>query len=192
MESDNIIVGWTDEELFRLSNRDNHKVVKLPSGDYMWKHNLRGRWVNHCVGTFNDYNKPSHFLHYCISKWIEDLRVRQEERRRKHTAAIRRLSMIKNSVTRTVADKIREISFLGLNFTKEELSTELGVSLNTVKRALKGDFAEVGSSFGYSKPRVVDSSIVYNINDPMEVRIKSKEYLDYVRDFNNKINKNHI
>jgi hypothetical protein len=186
MESSKL-TGWTDEELFLLSNSLNHKIVKLESGDYMWKHKLSNLWVNHCVDTFEDYSKAHSFLHYSLAKWIGELKSRNEEKAKAHNVAMRKLRLIKRSVTRTVADKIREISALGLNFNHQELASEMGVSTKTVQRALKLDHARE-SSFGVSKPRRVDNKAVYNPNAPQEVRVKSQEYLDYVKAFNEKIN----
>ena len=179
--------SWTDEQLFKLSSSDNHKVVKLRSGDYMWKHNINEEWENHCISTFDDYSKPSHFLQYNLSKWMGELSSRRADKSRKNRAAARRLIQIKNSITRTTADKIKEIILLGLNLTQRELADELGVNIKTVNRAVAGDYTGVGDSFGIKKPRKVDSLLVYNINDTQGVRIKSKEYLDYVADFEEKV-----
>jgi len=179
--------GWTDEELFILSNSDNHKIVKLRSGDYMWKRKLRNVWENHYVDTFEDYKKAHSFLHYSLSRWIGDLKMRQEAGIRSHRAARRKLGLIKRSVTRTVADKIKEINELGLNLNHHELATEMGVSTKTVQRALRLDHTR-DSSFGVRKPRRVDSRVVYDQNAPQAVRVKSREYLDYVKEFNEMIN----
>lgn len=175
---------WTDEELFKLSNRENHKVVKLRSGDYMWKHNINDKWVEHYFTTFDDYNKPAHFMQYNLIKWREELSRRQTDTVRRYQIATRRLAQIKNSITRTTANKINEISRLGLNLSQRELADELGVNIKTVNRALAGEYTEVVSQFGVKKPRVHDSKLVYNINDEQGVRIKSKEYIDYVAKFN--------
>lgn len=176
--------SWSDEQLFKLSNRENHKIVKLRSGDYVWRHNINGSWENHCTDTFDEYSKPAHFLQYNLVKWMEELSARQVETARKYRTANRRLSQIKDSITRTTAEKIKEISMLGLNLTQQELADELGVHLNTVKRALAGDYTGIGESFGHRKPRKVDNRLIYNINAPLEVRTKSKEYIDYVARFN--------
>jgi len=179
-------MGWTDEELLVLSNSNNHKIVRLKSGDYMWKRKLVNVWENHCVDTFENYNKPHAFLHYALSKWIWELKHRQESRNRSYRAARRKLGLIKRSVTRTVADKIKEINLLGLNLNQQELANEMGVSLSTVERALRSDYNRE-SQFGVSKARRVDNRVTYNPGAPQSVRVKSREYLDYVKEFNIKI-----
>jgi mRNA-degrading endonuclease RelE of RelBE toxin-antitoxin system len=178
---------WTDEQLFKLSNRENHKIVRLRSGDYSWKHNIDGTWVDHYFTTFDDYNKPAHFMQYNLIKWRGELSGRQTETAKRYQIATRRLGQIKNSITRTTADKIKEICGLGLNLSQRELADELGVHLRTVTRALAGEYTEVPNQFGVRKPRVHDSRLVYNINDSQKVRTKSKEYLDYVAVFKKKI-----
>tara|TARA_R110000803_G_scaffold44303_4_gene93785 strand:- start:177 stop:758 length:582 start_codon:yes stop_codon:yes gene_type:complete len=178
--------SWTDHQLFQLSNRANHKIVKTAAGDYIWKHQLDGKWENHCIqGSFSTYKKPASHLAYWTAIWGEELIQRNEKISKEFSSARKRLLRIKDSLNKTTADKINEVKLLGLQFTNEELAMELGISLATVKRALKKDYSAPQRFYRESKKK--DSAIYYNMNDSEKVRRASKEYLDYVEFMNSKV-----
>ena len=182
--------SWSDNELLELSKRSNHKIVKTVSGNYVWKHFLNDKWSNHS-GTecYKTYNKPASFMNYWLVKWSEELTDRNVQANRLYTSNRRKLDKIKNSIVKTTADKIREAKALDLNLTNTELAIELGLNEKTIRRALNGDYT-VTTSFPKTRNiKKKDSNKYYNINDTLETRTNSKEYLDYVAKFNSQFSK---
>ena len=129
------MTNWSDEQLERLVNIDNHKMVKDAAGETRWMHSLiQGKWNIHSIKVFEDEKMAYSWLYFWIPKWDSELRLR------KSTRAIKvrnRLKRIKRSVRMIISDKIIEMSILLPNYTHTDIANELGVSRSTVTRALK-------------------------------------------------------
>ena len=130
-------MNFTNEQLIELTNPLNHKIVKLKSGDYRWLFNEDGNWVDRYVTTFDNYNKPASFLHYCLAAWNKELTERRDKEFKRLRKAYRKLQHIKKDNDKKNADKVRQVKSLNLNLTNEDIANELGLTRRTVQRALK-------------------------------------------------------
>ena len=129
------MTNWSDEQLERLVNIDNHKMVKDVAGETRWMHSLiQGKWNIHSVKVFEDEKMAYSWLYFWVPKWDSELRLRKSTRAIK---VRKRLKHIKRSVRMMVSDKIIEMSILLPNYTHTDMANELGVSRSTVTRALK-------------------------------------------------------
>ena len=183
--------SWTDKELFKLSNRSNHKIVKLSSGDFQWNHNINGTWENHYLETFENRNKPLSFLHFSLAKWREELELRQKQQQESIQRAWSKLQRIKDSNKKSNVDKIREIKKLDLNLTNEELANELGVSRQTIYRASRQPNTLKKVRVRTRRKKPLDNSKSYNTFVGLEIRTQSEEYKNYVAKFNMEIEEKH-
>ena len=129
------MTSWSDDQLERLVNIDNHKMVKDSAGETRWMHSLvPTKWEIHSIKVFEEEKLAYSWLYFWITKWDDELRLR------KSTRAIqvrKRLKRIKRSVRMLVSDKILELSELLPSYTHTDIANELGVSRATVTRALK-------------------------------------------------------
>tara|TARA_R110001592_G_scaffold247171_1_gene509225 strand:- start:302 stop:691 length:390 start_codon:yes stop_codon:yes gene_type:complete len=129
------MTNWSDEQLERLVNVDNHKMVKDVAGETRWMHSLsQGKWNTHSIKVFEDEKIAYSWLYFWIPKWDSELRLRKSTRAIK---VRKRLKRIKRSVRMIISDKIIEMSVLLPNYTHTDIANELGVSRSTVTRALK-------------------------------------------------------
>lgn len=129
------MTNWSDEQLERLVNIDNHKMVKDVAGETRWMHSLiQGKWSIHSVKVFEDEKMAYSWLYFWIPKWDSELRLRKSTRAIK---VRKRLKRIKRSVRMIISDKIIEMSILLPNYTHTDIANELGVSRSTVTRALR-------------------------------------------------------
>tara|TARA_R110000751_G_scaffold53664_1_gene116086 strand:+ start:744 stop:1133 length:390 start_codon:yes stop_codon:yes gene_type:complete len=129
------MTSWNDEQLERLVNIDNHKMVKDSAGETRWMSSMvHTKWDIHSIKVFEEEKLAYSWLYFWITKWDDELRLR------KSTRAIqvrKRLKRIKRSVRMLVSDKILELSELLPSYTHTDIANELGVSRATVTRALK-------------------------------------------------------
>tara|TARA_R110000765_G_scaffold354273_1_gene444353 strand:- start:362 stop:763 length:402 start_codon:yes stop_codon:yes gene_type:complete len=129
------MTSWNDEQLERLVNIDNHKMVKDSAGETRWMHSLlNGVWDIHSIKVFEEEKLAYSWLYFWITKWDEELRLR------KSTRAIqvrKRLKRIKRSVRMLVSDKVIELSELLPSYTHTDIANELSISTKSVQRALK-------------------------------------------------------
>jgi hypothetical protein len=131
------VTSWSYAELFELSNRDNHKIVKDSVGEYRWMHYLNGKWEMHSIKVFEDCATPSSWLHFWMAKWSTELKERTQKKSSEQAKITRKVRVIINSLKRSTSDKIRQINNLQPNFTQQDIANELEVSVKTVTRALK-------------------------------------------------------
>jgi hypothetical protein len=128
------MTSWTDEQLDRLVNIDNHKMVKDSAGETRWMHSLlNGVWDIHSIKVFEEEKLAYSWLYFWITKWDEELRLRKSTRAIQVRKQVKR---IKRSVRTVVSDKVVELKSLLTSYTNQEIANELGVSISTVKRAL--------------------------------------------------------
>ena len=131
-----ITTSWNDEDLTSLAKIKNHKIVKDKDGCFIWMHNLGDGWAIHSIWVFEEYKKPASYLHYWLVMWRKELDQRQNKEIRYRTAINRKVRILKRSLKKDKADKIKELNVLLPFFTQQELANELGFSLSTVHRAL--------------------------------------------------------
>ena len=136
MNYNNSVTSWTNEQLFKLSDIDNHKITKDIDGVFRWYHNINNKWELHSVWDFTNYRKPASYLHFWLVNWSKELKQRQTSSVRKRTATNRKLRLLKKSLRKTTQDKIQELCLLFPEFTQEEVANELEISIKTVQRAL--------------------------------------------------------
>lgn len=177
-------MNFTDTQLIELTNPLNHKIIKLKSGDYSWKFKENEVWTDRYFTTFENYDKPSHFLHYSLAVWNEELKDRRDKEAKRLKKGYRKLNRIKRDLEKSNTEKIRQVIALNLNLTHEDIANELGISTKTIQRALKDTV--INTEEITRKPKKRDSKLYYNENDPIEVRTQSKEYKDYVANMFNK------
>ena len=128
------MTSWTDEQLERLVNIDNHKMVKDSAGETRWMHSLVDtKWDIHSIKVFEEEKTSYAWMYFWITKWDEELRLRKSTRAIKIRKRVKR---IKRSVRMMISDKIIEMSELLPNYTHTDIANELGVSRSTVRRAL--------------------------------------------------------
>jgi hypothetical protein len=129
------MTNWTDEQLERLVNIDNHKMVKDTAGETRWMHTLEeGVWDIHSIKVFEEEKLAYSWMYFWITKWDDELRLRKSTRAIK---VRKRLKRIKRSVRMLLSDKIIEMSELLPSYTHLDIANELGVSTKTVQRAIK-------------------------------------------------------
>ena len=69
------MTNWSDEQLERLVNVDNHKMVKDVAGETRWVHSLsQGKWNTHSIKVFEDEKTAYSWLYFWIPKWDSELR----------------------------------------------------------------------------------------------------------------------
>ena len=175
-------MNFTNEQLIELTNPLNHKIIKLKSGEYRWLFKENNNWVDRYFTTFEDYDKPAHFLHYSLAVWNKELTERRDKEAKRLRKAYRKLQHIKKDNDKKNADKIQQIIALNLNLTHEDIANELGITSKTVQRVLSGPNQTIIVK-KHRKPKKKDSSIYYNVNDSIGVRTQSKEYKDYVNNY---------
>tara|TARA_R110001606_G_scaffold178780_1_gene325471 strand:- start:340 stop:753 length:414 start_codon:yes stop_codon:yes gene_type:complete len=137
MNDNNSVTSWTNEQLFKLSDINKHKITKDSDGVFRWYHNINNKWELHSIWDFTNYRKPSSYLHFWLSNWAKELNQRQTLAVRKRTAINRKLRVLKKSLRKTTSDKIQELCLLFPEFTQEEVANELEISIKTVQRALR-------------------------------------------------------
>ena len=65
------MTNWSDEQLERLVNVDNHKMVKDVAGETRWMHSLsQGKWNTHSIKVFEDEKKAYSWLYFWIPKFL--------------------------------------------------------------------------------------------------------------------------
>tara|TARA_R110000765_G_scaffold400985_1_gene496256 strand:- start:205 stop:591 length:387 start_codon:yes stop_codon:yes gene_type:complete len=128
------MTSWSNEELRKLTNLANHKISADIAGEYVWSHNLSGKWEIHSIQVFTEMNKAYSWLYFWLDNWGKELREREIK---KAKADRRRLKVIKKSTKMTNKEKVLELRTLMTSYTLQDIANEIGVSLSTVKRSLK-------------------------------------------------------
>ena len=174
----------TKEELIKLCNIDNHKIVKLANGLYKWSLNIN--WdLEKFEETFYTRKEAYENQKLSLAIWRKELDHKQKLQEAKISFAYNRLEAIKESTEKTNNEKIQEIKKLYINLSDVEIASELGISRQTVYRASKEPINNTSSG----KRIVKDDNIFYNMHAPQEKRIQSEEYLDYIANFKKKVKK---
>ncbi len=137
MDDVKLNTSWSDDDLSSLCRIENHKIVKDRDSNYRWYHKLGGVWGVHSIWVFDDYRKPSAYLHFWLAMWLKELRQRECRAIRLRTSKNRKARLIKKSLRKAMVNKILELNKLFPEYSKQELANELDVSLSTVQRALK-------------------------------------------------------
>ena len=130
--------SWTDFQLFNLSEKSNHKVVK--EGDfYRWYSNPDGTWVLQSEKDFTTESKAFEYIYYNIPLWNEELFIRRNNslkenlilqgQQRGQTTIRERSSMTRKEIIEIK----KEFPYL----SQKRIAEHLGVSVSTVKRALR-------------------------------------------------------
>ena len=127
--------NWSDSDLERLVNIENHKMVKDSAGETRWMHSIEdGKWEVHSIKVFEDEKMCYAWMYFWLEKWDKEIRLRRSTRA---IAVRKRVKRIKRSVRMMVHEKIEEICTLLPNHSQLDIANELGVSRSTVTRALK-------------------------------------------------------
>ena len=182
IELNQSLASLTKEELIKLCNIDNHKIVKLANGLYQWSQNINGN-LKKLEETFYTRKEAYENQKLSLAIWRKELDYRQKMQEAKISFAYNRLEDIKESTEKTTNEKIQEIKELYINLSDVEIAMELGISRQTVYRASKKPINNTSSR----KRIVKDDNVFYNMNAPQEKRIQSEEYLDYIANFKKKV-----
>lgn len=137
MYEDNLKTSWNNDDLAALCKIENHKIVKDKDGRSRWYHKLNGEWTIHSIWIFEDYKKPASYLHFWLAMWNKELNQRQNKAIRLRTAKNRKARLLKKSLRKATKDKVKELSSLFPEYSKQDLANELDVSIRTVQRALR-------------------------------------------------------
>jgi hypothetical protein len=176
------LASLTKEELIKLCNIDNHKIVKLANGLYQWSQNINGN-LKKLEETFYTRKEAYENQKLSLAIWRKELDYRQKMQEARISFAYNKLEAIKESTEKTTNEKILEIKELYINLSDVEIAMELGISRQTVYRASKKPINNTSSR----KRIVKDDNVFYNMNAPQEKRIQSEEYLDYIANFKKKV-----
>ena len=182
IELNQSLASLTKEELIKLCNIDNHKIVKLANGLYQWSQNINGN-LKKLEETFYTRKEAYENQKLSLAIWRKELDYRQKMQEARISFAYNKLEAIKESTEKTTNEKILEIKELYINLSDVEIATELGISRQTVYRASKEPINNTSSR----KRIVKDDNVFYNMNAPQEKRIQSEEYLDYIANFKKKV-----
>ena len=149
----------TKEELIKLCNIDNHKIVKLANGLYKWSLNIN--WdLEKFEKTFYTRKEAYENQKLSLAIWRKELDHKQKLQEAKISFAYNRLEAIKESTEKTNNEKIQEIKKLYINLSDVEIASELGISRQTVYRASKEPINNTSSG----KRIVKDDNIFYNMH----------------------------
>jgi hypothetical protein len=180
------LANLTKEELIKLCNIDNHKIVKLANGLYQWSLNINGN-LEKLEETFYTRKEAYENQKLSLAIWRKELDCRQKMQEARISFAYNKLEAIKESTVKTNNEKIKEIKELYINLSDLDIAMELGISRQTVYRASKEQINNTSAR----KQIVKDDSVFYNMNAPQDKRIKSEEYLDYVATFKKEVEIKH-
>ena len=180
------LANLTKEELIKLCNIDNHKIVKLANGLYQWSLNINGN-LEKLEETFYTRKEAYENQKLSLAIWRKELDCRQKMQEARISFAYNKLEAIKESTIKTNNEKIKEIKELYINLSDLDIAMELGISRQTVYRASKEQINNTSAR----KQIVKDDSVFYNMNAPQDKRIKSEEYLDYVASFKKEVEVKH-
>jgi hypothetical protein len=180
------LANLTKEELIKLCNIDNHKIVKLANGLYQWSLNINGN-LEKLEETFYTRKEAYENQKLSLAIWRKELDCRQKMQEARISFAYNKLEAIKESTVKTNNEKIKEIKELYINLSDLDIAMELGISRQTVYRASKEQINNTSAR----KQIVKDDSVFYNMNAPQDKRIKSEEYLDYVATFKKEVEVKH-
>ena len=180
------LANLTKEELIKLCNIDNHKIVKLANDLYQWSLNINGN-LEKLEETFYTRKEAYENQKLSLAIWRKELDCRQKMQEARISFAYNKLEAIKESTIKTNNEKIKEIKELYINLSDLDIAMELGISRQTVYRASKEQINNTSAR----KQIVKDDSVFYNMNAPQDKRIKSEEYLDYVATFKKEVEVKH-
>jgi hypothetical protein len=186
IELNQSLASLTKEELIKLCNIDNHKIVKLANGLYQWSQNINGN-LKKLEETFYTRKEAYENQKLSLAIWRKELDYRQKMQEARISFAYNKLEAIKESTEKTTNEKILEIKELYINLSDKEIASELGISRQTVYRASKEPINQTSTR----KQIVKDDRVFYNMNSCQEERIKSEEYLDYVASFKKEVEVKH-
>lgn len=132
--------SWSTEDLRKLVDIDNHKIV-FDGYQYKWLRNISGKWELQSIQLYDDYDTPSHYLHYWISLWQRELNERVIEDNRRSLKDFKKkgrdIQRIARKFKLTTSEKAIEIKSIDDRLTYKDIADTLGVSEVTIKRVFK-------------------------------------------------------
>jgi GMP synthase PP-ATPase subunit len=132
--------SWSTEELDKLRDIRNHRIIKDKFGYYIWECNLSNKWERRSVVDYETSKKPYSELYFWLSIWNKEYTKRIEHAERKRlrdeTARYEEAIRIINSEGIKRAEKVRLIYDLLSDITKKQVAELTGMSYIQVKRIL--------------------------------------------------------
>ena len=128
--------NWTNLELERLLNPDNHKIVSDGYG-WRWYNKITGKWAIHSIKVFEDENTPYGWLQYHSALWLKELTARRFKKARKERSIARKIRLICQEQERSTFLKVLEIHRLNTKLNHNEIALMIGVSRQLVDRYVK-------------------------------------------------------
>jgi len=128
--------SWTDEQLEQLSNPDNHKI-SYDGWEWVWYHNIDGKWTQHAVQLFTDYSKPYEWMSYHLAVWSKELNHRRLRKARYNQRRESKIQRVRRDYKKDTIARAKEIAQLNPELTHQEISNLLNVSRQSISRYLK-------------------------------------------------------
>ena len=128
--------SWSDKELEKLCNPDNHKIV-YDRYQYRWYHNIDGKWEIHSIECFAEYKRPYSWLQYNLAVWSKELMSRRIEQARNKRMVQLKIERIRRQRESSIAIKVLEIHRMNPSLTQVEISRLLDVSQQLVYKYLR-------------------------------------------------------
>ncbi|MEB8328311.1 hypothetical protein OO009_03005 [Flavobacteriaceae bacterium KMM 6897] len=130
------MINWTNLELERLLDPDNHKIVS-DGYDWRWYNKMSGKWTIHSIKVFEDENTPYAWLQYNSAQWLKELTARRFKKARKERSIARKIRLICQEQERSTYFKVLEIHRLNPKLSHNEIALLIGVSRQLVDRYVK-------------------------------------------------------
>lgn len=128
--------NWTNLELEKLSNPDNHKIVS-DGYNCRWYNKISGNWSIHSIKVFEDYDKPYSWLQWNLAQWSKELASRRLKQARMGRRIARKIRRICQEQERSTFLKVLEIHRLNPKLNHHEIGLMIGVSKQLVGRYVK-------------------------------------------------------
>lgn len=138
--------SWTNEQLEKLSDPNNHKII-YDGFEFWWYHKINdNNWDLHYIEGFEDYKKPYSFLKTWIYKWTKELSERKLEAAKlslrglnKHLKDMQKVVEISKSDGIKTKEKIRLINEIIPGMSITDLAKALNISRQVIHRHLKNE-----------------------------------------------------
>tara|TARA_R110000765_G_C18724554_1_gene584714 strand:+ start:121 stop:561 length:441 start_codon:yes stop_codon:yes gene_type:complete len=142
MKKNTRTTSWTNEDLKKLIQIKNHKII-FDGFEYVWQSKLLNEWEVHYINNFETKNKAFEFLKYNISEWDNELNNRIKTQRKLKYKDLENELNIQEKIKR-IADsniktfeKIKQIKSITFEITNNELCILLNLNRNQVYKHLK-------------------------------------------------------
>lgn len=137
-----LMTNWNDDELYKLCDANNHRI-KYTGFDYVWEHNINGKWELHSIYRYKNWKKHYRNLKFWLNQWSRELSDRRVNKSKdcldsikNHLKSMEDVIEIANSNMKTSA-KIKEILNIMPNETVTFISNVLNVSRQSIHKHLK-------------------------------------------------------